>query len=402
MNPCVLEKRGEHFWCEGHQMFHYGHMAEIAISTSEKAQAYRRLWAGLSPDYMSEVESCGTCASEKEPLKPPGMIKKALNYMASLAEHVASGSELVSDDEKAHRRKKCDDCQLRIKSNDSCSLCGCPLHETEIGDKLAWKTSKCFGWERHGLAIGVYNMPRLAELHILLANDKCGAMPILLCDDTKPGTERQIQIAALAKKYPNVEYWGNPENYGHHRGDATAFWKAIQWGKSRSLDVVCKMSMRHLINTDNWLQAGAAGLLASKEATGGVNCIDNNTRLYIRSECVLLDVAKWFDSGAYQMLQGRNSYAPVVELHYNHIMCSKFGEMAWSDEKGTCKIGRRWIWPLLNERRNMRTEGILWHCANTAQEYHELADKYGVKLDDGFHTGGAEMRRGFAREYKIG
>lgn len=332
----------------------------------------------------------------------PSLFVRSANYISSLADHVAGGSVLVSDEVKSHRRKKCDQCQYRNREHDACSLCGCQLNKTAIGDKLAWATSRCFNWEKSGVAIGCYNLPKLAELQIQVIADKCGPVPILLCDDTKPGTDRQQAIADLAKKYPNVKYWGNPENYGHHRGDASCFWKAIQWGKIEGLEVVCKLSMRHIINIDNWLKDSSKAFLESGHATGASGCIDNDTRLFIRSECVLLNVAKWFDSGAYKELQGRNSYAPVVELHYNHIMCQYFGVMQWNDEKGACEMGQRWLWPLMNERRNRRVDGIIWHCSNTEDEYRELAEKYKLKLDDDFHCAGSEQRRGYASSYKIG
>ncbi len=332
----------------------------------------------------------------------PGFFKRSANYLASLTEHVANGSVTVSAEEKAHRRGKCDKCQFRNKEQDACSLCGCSLESTVLGDKLAWAVSRCFNWERVGVAIGCYNLPKLVELQIQLIADKCGGVPVLLCDDSAPGSEKQIAHHRLAKKYPHVKYWPNPENYGHHRGDSTVFWKAIQWGKVEKLDVVCKLSHRHLVNIDRWLQDGAAGLLASGHATGTNNCIDNNTRLYVRSECCLLNVAKWFDSGAYKDLQGRNSYAPVVELHYNHIMCQHFGAMPWSDEKGDCTIGNRWVWPMLGERRNVRKEGLIWHCTHGAEEYRDLALKYGITLDEDFHVDGCDKRKGFAANYKVG
>jgi len=332
----------------------------------------------------------------------PSFFKRSANYLSSLAEHVANGSRLVPADEKAHRREKCNKCQFRNKDIDACSLCGCSLESTVLGDKLAWAVSRCFNWERIGVALGCYNLPRLAELQIQIIGDKCGGVPILLCDDSVPGSAKQIAHQNLAKKYPHVKYWPNPENYGHHRGDSTVFWKAIQWGKVEKLDVVCKLSHRHIVNIDRWLQDGAAGLLASGHATGTNNCIDNDTRLYVRSECCLLNVNKWFDSGAYRDLQGRNSYAPVVELHYNHIMCQHFGVMPWKDEKGECEIGNRWVWPLLGERRNVRKEGIIWHCTNGIEEYRGLALKYGITLDEDFHVDGSDKRKGFAANYKVG
>lgn len=390
MKPCKVVFRGGNYWCEDHRRFHLGHTFELSQSLSEAGQAYR--------------DSCDKRAgiTPAEGVALPSLLKRASNYFTSLAEHISNGSKVVESDERAYRREKCNGCRYRNRELDACSLCGCSLEATALGDKLGWASSRCFNWERSGVALGCYNLPKLAELQILVIGDKCGPTPILLCDDTTPGTERQLAHAALAKKYPNVEYWPNPENYGHHKGDASCFWKAIQWGKIRQLKTVCKLSMRHVFTADNWLKDSADEFEQSGHATGCSNCIDNDTRLFIRSEAVLLNVARWFDSGAYQQLQGRNSYAPVVELHYNHIMCQYFGVMNWTDEKGSCEIGERWVWPLMNERRNALSGHALWHCANARNEYVELAKKYGVDLEEDFHTGGSDNRVGFAKDYRIG
>lgn len=384
---CILtDKAGKSNWCERHKRYHEAHYAGYAVDPGEKGKRFRELW-----DRQAEGQH-----------QPPSFAAKTRNYLVALAWHLATGMQEVDAAEKERRRKRCNSCQFRNRQNDSCNLCGCSLSGTVIGDKLAWKDSRCFNWEKVGVAIGCYNLPRLAELQIQLIADKCGAVPILICDDSKPGSPKQLAHAALARKYPNVRYWPNAETFGHHKGDASVFWKAIQWGKREGMDVVCKLSMRHLINIDNWLKDGANGLLASGHATGAVNCIDNDTRLFIRSEAVLLDVNKWFDSGAWQELQGRNSYAPVVELHYNHLLCKYFGEIESVDEKGLFTMGARWLWPILKVRRFEYTEGIIWHCANRPEDYHNLAKKYGIELDEDFHTDGSQNRAGYAKDYKIG
>lgn len=387
----LVEKDGIPNWCENnHQMYHRNHYALYAVDPGPKGQQFREYWRKVRDGEITV------------PVQRVSFLRKSINYLSSKVEHIAAGLPMVDDMERNHRRKRCNACEFRDRENDACRICGCHLEKTILGDKLGYATSKCFGWERIGLAIGCYNLPKLAELQIIVANDTCGEIPILLCDDSHPDSERGKAHAALAKKYPHVQHWPNPENYGHHRGDATAFWKAIQWGKIRDLTTVCKMSMRHLVTKKNWLRDAAKEFEASGEATGAANCIDNNTRLFIRSECVLLNVKQWFDSGAYKDLQGRNSYAPVVELHYNHIMCQRFGVMPHADEKGACELGKRWIWPLLQERRHNRTEGVIWHCANQEHEYRDLAKKYGIELEADFHCAGSEQRQGFAKDYRIG
>lgn len=388
---CVLsERNGNPNWCQDHLMYHNAHYREYALDPGEKGERFRNLWNRIRDGV-------------REDLPLPSYAKRAINYFASLKDHVANGSRMVSETERARRRSKCNGCRYRNREFDACSLCGCALSGNAIlGDKLAWESSSCFNWKKYGVAVGCFNLPKLAELQIIVIGDKCGSVPILLCDDSPPGTERQQAHAALAMKYPNVEYWPNPENYGHHRGDASCFWKAIQWGNIRKLSTVCKLSMRHIFTLDNWLPDSCSEFEKTGHATGCVNCIDNNTRLFIRSESVLLNVRRWFDSGAYQELQGRNSYAPVVELHYNHIMCKHFGVKQWKDVKGECEIADRWEWPLMNEQRNLRTDGIIWHCSNGAEEYRALAKSYGIELENDFHTGGSELGAGYAKGYRIG
>lgn len=392
IKTCDLVMRNDgSAWCNDCLRVHAGHTIKIALGTTPEDEAYRRLWRGL-PQVTNPVSH--NCSDS------PNVFKRITNYAVSLASHVVDGLQKAANDELLHRQSKCATCMYN--KDGSCMLCGCPLSGTIIGDKLAWASSKCWNWEKAGVAIGCFNLPKLAELQIVSIGKLCGPTPILICDDSVPGSDKQKAHEQLARKYPNVTYWPNPENYGHHRGDASCYWKAIQWGNMNKLDVVCKLSMRHLFTHSNWLKNAAEPFLVSGEATGAVNCIDNNTRLYIRSEAALLNVRKWFDSGAWKDLQGRNSYAPVVELHYNHIICKYFGDMEWTDEKGKDKIGRRWIWPALRERRYEKQDGILWHCANTEEEYRNYAKQFGMELDHDFHVNGSEQRTGYTKGYKIG
>lgn len=83
--------------------------------------------------------------------KPPSLPTQARSYISTLAEHIANGSKHVPEDVRQSRRTICNSCDRRNVEKDSCTVCGCSLNKTLIGDKLGWAVSSCpLGkWSKH-------------------------------------------------------------------------------------------------------------------------------------------------------------------------------------------------------------------------------------------------------------
>lgn len=242
-----------------------------------------------------------------------------------------------------------------------------------------------------GVCIGSWNLPRTVELQIRLVRHHCGPVPILIADDTdrEKSPQRWAMLEGLSHGYSDVFFWPNEKNLGHYRGDASALSKSVQWGHTRGLRVVAKLSMRHFLDFPGWLQAGAKELLDSGQATASRECYDNGSNLYIRSECVFFDVPQWVASGAWKRFEERDEYRYAAEIHYNDVLHKAFG-------------GKMHQLSFLKVRRNEYTPGVVWHCANPESDFHALASRHGVDLDSDFHGAGSCEKRGFASSYKRG
>ena len=153
--------------------------------------------------------------------------------------------------------------------------------------------------------------------------------------------------------------------------------------------MVAKLSHRHLIDLPRWLQDGAKALLADGAAVSSQDCYDNGSRLYLRSEACLLDIRQWWETGAWKEFVGRKSLAPCAELHYWHLIVTHLG-------------GRIHPWTILSSTRNKQMPGIIWHCANSERDYHDLAARFGLTLDPDFHNDGSQTRKGFGKSYRTG
>lgn len=73
----------------------------------------------------------------------PNLLRKSLNYLHEETKWLLAGSPVVTDEVRAFRRAQCDACEKRDRGKDVCTLCGCPLHATGLGDKLAMATAEC-------------------------------------------------------------------------------------------------------------------------------------------------------------------------------------------------------------------------------------------------------------------
>ena len=174
-------------------MFHTGHYANYAVDPGGKGERFRNLWDnqkntstknnnllrsfplallcqhntgvngtskagcgscktyGCSIKGTVKISECANCdkweklqpAEHQDKLLPP-LVKRAANYIASLAEHTANGQKTVPPEVRESRWKICEPCEHRNREHNACSLCGCSLKAGGLlGDKLDWAVSSC-------------------------------------------------------------------------------------------------------------------------------------------------------------------------------------------------------------------------------------------------------------------
>lgn len=220
-----------------------------------------------------------------------------------------------------------------------------------------------------GLCVGTYGLPELARLQLVLARETCGAVPVLFADD---GSGRDAEFEAVCEASPPAEFWPSDGRRGHYAGDASAFWKAIQWGSVRGLDYVCKLSQRFLWTRPGWLADAVAGLRESGEATMMQACTDKGVDLKARTECVLLKVADWLPLFKEFDVHGLGN---PTELHFWHRVHAHFG-------------GRFREWKGLPADRYQPAAGTVWHASHAAADFHAAANARGVTLPPDFSVAG--------------
>jgi len=252
-----------------------------------------------------------------------------------------------------------------------------------------------------GVCLGSYGYPRLIETQIRTLRQTCGAVPILVADD-RTADPRFEEILALEQKYPGVEVWYNESRQGHYAGDLSVFWKAAHWGASSGLRVVCKLSQRLLVLEEAWVQAWAAKLLKSRKAACYQWCWDNggkfdteSVELFMRSECVFLDVTRWSQPTILRELEPR-TLGSATESHLNAIMDRHFFR-----HEGPARKPDYLPFDLLNAHRYKPNPGkVIWHCTHVPDHYRRHARSLGITLEGDFGTSGWPQLEGAG--YKVG
>lgn len=73
---------------------------------------------------------------------PPSLMKRAANFAAAAAQHIAAGAPMASDEEVARRFSICQGCEFY--DGKACSKCGCPVvRERKYLSKLSWADQSC-------------------------------------------------------------------------------------------------------------------------------------------------------------------------------------------------------------------------------------------------------------------
>lgn len=242
-----------------------------------------------------------------------------------------------------------------------------------------------------GVVIGSFRWPSLVALQIAVIRNTCGPVPILVSNDDPPTHKR---LKTICERFEDVELDTNPERIGHTGGDVAAFHKGIKFGARRNLRYVAKLSQRFIVNRPRWLQDSANELYASGLGMSCRRCRGIET-FDLRTEAVLMDIEKWNTPHILQRTIPREYWtdsprglaAETVINRINHdLVCNVF-----------------WPWGTLMGEERFRRDfaDILWHTNTPVEEYRDLASRFGIALDKGFHVDGwhHERARGL---YKYG
>jgi hypothetical protein len=242
-----------------------------------------------------------------------------------------------------------------------------PPPPPKVAPAAAWVPPPGPGPSGVGLVVGTYGLPRLAELQIRLARSMNGPVPVLIADD---GSAAVADLGALEDRYDDVTVWPSPRRRGHYSGDLSAFSKGLHWAVGRGFPWLVKVSQRLLVERPGWLAGLTTALAAGGVAALSQRCRDGEQDLRLRAELMVLDVAVW---GRPEVLADLNRarLGRPTEYHLHHLLVSRFGD--------------RWgLIDWLTVDRYARSEGVIWHGSHSEQEFHALAARYGLTLDDAF------------------
>lgn len=239
-----------------------------------------------------------------------------------------------------------------------------------------------------GVVIGCYGFPNLVELQVKLIQKHNPGVPILLVDDCSDGTTMTPvadtnfgKICSLQKKYKDVLVWSNPTRMGHAGGDLTSYFTGVQFAAVRNLDCLVKLSFRFLVDIPNWIQIWMDDFWKSGWATSSNKCQEGNSYFEIRSECMMMDVKKWYNPEILDHIKPR----PLS------VVSGKWGVSAenvlWDSIRDRLD-GQLHKCKMFGVDRFVKHEGIVWHCSNPIEDYQLLFDREGIKMDEGFRVSG--------------
>lgn len=246
------------------------------------------------------------------------------------------------------------------------------IESVEIPEKLTYLNSKI------AVGIGTQGWPGLTELQIKTIKHNCGNIPILICDDHSEGCsinpDNQSvygRLVELTKKYDKVEIWPNPVQFGHGAGDLSVFYKLLTWATTNNIDYVAKLSRRLLIDVPYWLQYWTNILIKDNH----VICIQKqlSEQWALSTNGVILRTDYWNKIiDKFRPINLNSNISKIyVENIFEHILNEKLE-------------GTHTPFSLLSKNPKKKSPGILWHPANTLEDYKNCFLKYNVKMDQTF------------------
>lgn len=230
-----------------------------------------------------------------------------------------------------------------------------------------------------GVVIGSFGMPSVVALNVAAIRASNPDARILVYDDATPSErdptgffQRQSTHTGQSTHADGFEFHQACVSHGHIGGDVRAFTTGLQWASSLGLKYLVKLSQRFIIHAPpGWLARTCHFAETEQVITASQKAMHGSIRPWgdegIRTECMLLRVADWARPEVLKRLLAI-SLTPEVWLR-------KTAEELMHPGKPITR------WRLYGPDKNQRRTGILWHDANTEEEYHALAKSLGVKLE---------------------
>lgn len=231
-----------------------------------------------------------------------------------------------------------------------------------------------------GIVIGSYLWPELIDLQLRVIHATVGRVPVLVVSDNPRDTGRLETIcrAQGAVLFPSTK------RIGHCGGDLAVYYRGVQWAAATGLRVLAKLSQRCVITRPGWLQEVARDLLLSSLPAAGRWAVGPDRGpswgQQLRTEAMLLDVPRWNRPEVLRRLEPRKRYRDkpggyTAEEQVLDLLRAELG-------------GVYHPWGLLPDRRDAKADGLVWHHANTREEYDALAARHGVVLPKSFTVDG--------------
>ena len=237
-----------------------------------------------------------------------------------------------------------------------------------------------------GISIGSYGMPGIIELQAATIRANCGDIPVIVSDDHTEeagddGLEKKTRILDICEKYGLIYRDTAPNRIGHAGGDLGSFQHGLQYAARYGIEYWLKLSQRLIVDRPLFVQKCAAILKESQHHTMS-QIHQNHGQFYfaMRTEFVLMEVARWFKPDIMQKLTPRPLNRAAEDIVYDCV--NTIGGSFYST-------------PLFTPERSKKHEGVLWYEADGPEGYERLAEKYGVELGAGFHAGGSVHSPGF-------
>ncbi|MGO8670759.1 MAG: hypothetical protein ACLQVD_05265 [Capsulimonadaceae bacterium] len=240
-----------------------------------------------------------------------------------------------------------------------------------------------------GVVIGTYGTPSYIALQLATRRRHWPSVPVLIHDDSSPDYPELTDLCLSN----GVDITRTPERCGWSLGDLSALISGLDWASRNNIELLVKISRRFILN-HAWtfgLQQLAYG---SQYPTYGCCCGHFGFRL--RSECVAMHVPSWQASGIVRDMREMVSDCRVIDGPIENWYQTTAYQVYLSQAPFTSRRfdylfprdpfwrGYAW-WPVMGMSRLCRMPGVLWHDANSTEEYLDLARELGLGqygLDD--------------------
>lgn len=248
-----------------------------------------------------------------------------------------------------------------------------------------------------GVVIGTYGLPNLVALQVKLIRKHNGNIPIMILDDCSDGTgvtpiadSNFGKICKISREDPNVSVWSNPERLGHAGGDMSAFFVGIQWAAVRKLDVLVKLSFRFVFDRPDWVNIWMKEFWPTGLATSTRAAIEGGSSFPVRSEAMMMDVAKWNQPEILDHIRPRplSKEEGKFGVATENVLWDTIRDRLDAKFHLTSLFGENRYFPEPNK-------GYLWHCCTSPAEYRAVFDREGIPMDPDFSTDGWVKRPGY-------